>query len=337
MILKKKKITIRDVARYAGVSYQTVSRVMNESESVAKDTRKRVLQAMEALDFVPNKIAQMLTTNRSHTLELIAVNLYGGRFADSIKNMAQAAGDAGYEQIFTMVNANELAVTLENAAARMIDGIVLHAPSLRISDEKLVELCNGLPLVRRDYVPDSHLAWVGFNQIHATRMVVEYLIELGHRQIAAIPPSLEYLNGQWRHVTWKETLQKHGLEPGPMCPSGYTFQGGYQAMQQILATNIPFTAVMMGADTIAFGAMRALREHNLRVPEDVSVLSFDNSELAQFTEPPLTTVAFDFRQQDTIAVKYLLELLKDPSMQLHQRLLLSKLVIRESARKLEQV
>jgi LacI family transcriptional regulator len=290
---------------------------------------------MEALDFVPNKIAQMLTTNRSHTLELIAVNLYGGRFADSIKNMAQTAKDAGFDHVFTMIDASELAGTLENAAARMIDGIVLHAPSLCISDEDLLELCNGLPLVRRDYVPDSSLAWVGFNQVYATRLVVEHLIELGHRQIAAIPPSLDFLNGQWRYTTWKETLEKHGLELGPMCPSAYTFHGGYEAMQKILASGRPFTAVMMGSDTMAFGAMRALREHHIRIPEDVSILSFDNSELAQFTEPPLTTVAFDFRQQDTIAVKYLVELLNDPDMQLHQRLLLSKLIIRESTRKIE--
>ncbi len=331
MVLKKKKITIRDVAGLAGVSYQTVSRVMNESDSVAEETRRRVLRAMHELDFVPSKIAQMLTTNRSHTLELIVVGIMqGGRFAESIKSMAQAAGDTGYDLLVTMEEIDKLGVALGNAAARLVDGVVIYAPALRISDEKLLALCNGMPMVRRDYVPDSRLAWVGFDQVYATRMAVEYLIELGHRHIAAIPPSLDLINGEWRYQTWKTTLLNHGLNPGPMCEAKYSFRSGHEAMSQILASHIPFSAVLVGSDTMALGAMRAIREHGLRIPDDVSVISFDNAELAAFTEPPLTTIDFDFSQQDAMAVKYLIEILSDPDMKLHQRILLPNLVVRES-------
>jgi DNA-binding LacI/PurR family transcriptional regulator len=334
MVIKKKKITIRDVAQQAGVSYQTVSRVLNDSESVAEDTRKRILQAMKDLGFVPNKIAQMLTTNQSYTLELIAVDIiHGGRFANSIKSMAMTAKKAGYDLLITMTDVEELGVAMGNAAARLVDGVVLHAPTLRITDQALLELCNGMPLVRRDYVPDSKLAWVGFDQVYATRMAIEYLIDLGHRQIAAIPPSLQLINGHWRYTVWKETLQRHGLELGPMCESPYTFEGGYEAMQQILASGAPFSAVMAGSDTMAFGAIRALHEHGLRVPDDVSVISFDNADLAAFTEPSLTTINFDFNEQDATAVKYLIEILKNPNMKLHQRILLPDLIVRESAGK----
>jgi LacI family transcriptional regulator len=194
-----------------------------------------------------------------------------------------------------------------------------------------------MPLVRRDYAPDSRLAWVGFDQVHATRMAVEYLLQLGHREIAAIPPSLELINGYWRYSVWKETLQRHNLEPGPMCESKYTFSGGYEAMKQILTSRIPFTAVLVGSDTMALGAMRALREYGLAIPQDVSVLSFDNAELAAFTEPPLTTINFDFRQQDTIAINYLVEILNNPDMKLHQRVLLPDLIVRESTRSLDGV
>ena len=336
MVLKKKKITIRDVAGLAGVSYQTVSRVMNESESVAEETRRRVLRAMHELDFVPNKIAQMLTTNRSNTLELVVVGvMQGGRFAESIKSMAQAAGDNGYDLLVTMAETDKVGVALGNAAARLVDGVVIYAPSLRVSDEKLLALCNGMPVVRRDYVPDSRLAWVGFDQVYATRMAVEYLIELGHRHIAAIPPSLDLINGEWRYQTWKTTLLNHGLKPGPMCEAKYSFRSGYEAMSQILASHISFSAVLVGSDTMALGAMRALREHGQRIPEDVSVISFDNAELAAFTEPPLTTIDFDFSQQDAMAVKYLIEILGDPDMKLHQRILLPNLVVRESTCKLD--
>lgn len=334
-VQKKKKITIRDVARQAGVSYQTVSRVLNSNDNVAEETRKRVLQAMQDLDFVPNKVAQMLTTNRSQILELIIVDIMqGGRFADSIRSMALAARNVGYDLLVTMTNEDELGVALDDAAARFVDGVVMYAPALRIGDEKLLELCNGLPLVRRDYVPTSRLAWVGFDQVYATRMAVEYLIELGHRQIAAIPPSLNLINGQLRYTTWKETLQLHGLEPGPVYEASYTFRGGYEAMQRLLETRLPFTAVLVGSDTMALGAMRAIYEHGLRIPQDISVLSFDNAELASFTEPPLSTINFDFREQDSMAVKYLVEILNNPEMKLHQRILLPDLVVRESTRRL---
>jgi LacI family transcriptional regulator len=337
MVLKKKKITIRDVAGLAGVSYQTVSRVMNDNDSVAEETRRRVLRAMHELDFVPNKIAQMLTTNRSRTLELIVVGvMHGGRFAESIKSMAQAAADTGYDLLVTMEDdINKLGFALGNAAARLVDGVVIYAPSLRISDEKLLQLCNGIPVVRRDYAPSSHLAWVGFDQVHATRMATEYLIDMGHRNIAAIPPSLDLINGEWRYLTWKATLLRHSLEPGPMCEAKYSFRSGYEAMNQILASLIPFSAVLVGSDTMALGAIRALREHSLRIPDDVSVISFDNAELAAFTEPPLTTIDFDFSQQDIMAVKYLIEILNNPDMLLHQRILLPNLIVRESTRKLD--
>jgi DNA-binding LacI/PurR family transcriptional regulator len=333
---KKRKITIRDVAQHAGVSYQTVSRVLNASNSVAEDTRKRVQQAMQVLDFVPSRVAQMLITNQSHTLELIVVDVtHAGRFAESINNMATTARLAGYDLLVTTTEAEKVAAVLENAAARLIDGIIMYAPALRMSDEKLQALCNGIPLVRRDYIPNSRLAWVGFDQVYATRMAVEYLIGLGHRQIAAIPPSLHLINGLWRYETWKEILLKHNLQPGPMCESTYSFSGGYTAMKNILDTHQPFTAVLVGSDTMALGALRALRERGLYIPDDVSVISFDNAELAAFTEPPLTTIDFDFKQQDTMAVKYLVEILNDPDMKLYQRILLPNLIVRESTQRVD--
>ncbi len=335
MAPKKKKITIYDVALKADISYQTVSRVLNGNGKVAEETRKRILQAMEELDFVPNKVARTLITNRSHTLELIVVDVTRGeQFADSIRNMALVAKHAGYELLVTLADEENLEVALENAAARLIDGAVMIAPSLHISDEKLLELCDGMPLVRRDYVTDSQLAWVGFDQVRATRMAVGHLIELGHRQIAAIPPSLSLLNGQLRYSAWKETLEKHGLEPGPVCEASYTSSSGYAAMKHILSTHTSFTAVMMGSDAIAQGAIWALREHGLRIPDDVSVISFDNAEQAPFTDPPLTTINFDFKQQDIMATRYLIEILNDPEMKLHQRILPADLMVRASTRKL---
>jgi LacI family transcriptional regulator len=296
MVIKKRAITIRDVAKEAGVSYQTVSRVINDSQSVAEETRRRVQKAMQDLDYRPNKVAQMLTTNRSSSIEVLIVDVsYGGRLADSTKNMAHTAKQAGYHLLVSEASSENLAESFASAAARLVDGIIMYAPRLQIEDDELLELSLGLPFVRRDYVPHSSLAWVGFDQAFATRLAVE---------------------------------------PRLVAGGDYSMRGAYDAAKQILSKGESFTGLVVGTDNMAVGAMRALREAGLRIPDDVSVVGFDNAEVSNFTEPPLTTVDFKFDKQDEMVVKYLLELIADPEMELHHRVLMSSLITRESSRKL---
>ncbi len=333
--LNKKQLTIRDIAKLAGVSYQTVSLVINDKPGVSEKTRKHILRLMDELDYRPNRAAQMLTTSRSKTLELVIVDvMYGGYLAHSTKNMAHTASDTGYSLLVSEATADGLDAALENAVSRMVDGIVLYAPRLRISDESLITMCRGIPLVRRDYVPNSGLAWVGFDQVHATRLAVEHLVNLGHRQIAAIPPTSQLHNGYWRSSAMRSVLGEHGLTLGPVADGDYSIRSGYEAAQQIMQQGKPFTAMIVGTDGMALGALRALREHGLRIPDDVSIVSYDNAELAQYTEPPLTTVEFKFSKQDELCIHYLLELIANPDMDLHQRVLTPSLVVRESTRAL---
>jgi DNA-binding LacI/PurR family transcriptional regulator len=278
----------------------------------------------------------MLMTNRSNTLELIVVDVhYGGRLADSTKNMAHMAKETGYSLLVSETDAAGLEAAFENAAARLVDGVVMYAPRLRIPDDELRELSRGLPLVRRDYVPGSKLAWVGFDQVHATRLAVEHLINLGHRKIAAIPPYSAIINGYWRFTAWKNVLREHGIEPGPAFDGDYSMRSGYEAGHRLIESGASFTAVMIGTDNMALGALRAFREHGLRIPDDISVISFDNTEFAAFIEPPLTTVDFQFFRQDEVAIKYLIELIANPDMELHQRVLTPDLIIRESTRPID--
>lgn len=335
MTEKRKNLTIRDIAKLADVSYQTVSLVINGKTGVSDKTRKRILRLMEELEYQPNRAAQMLTTNRSQTLELIVVDVvYGGRLADSTKNMMRAAREAGYSLLIAETDFAGLPRALENAAARLVDGVLLYAPRMRIHDDDLLEMCAGIPMVRRDYVPGSKVAWVGFDQAYATRLGVEHLIKLGHRRIAAIPPSADILNGYWRATTWRNVLLEYDLEPGMMVEGDYSMGSGYTAAQKIIASGKPFTAIHIGSDNMALGALRALHEAGLRVPDDVSLVGFDNTEHSRYITPTLTTVDFKFAKQDELAVKYLLELINDPQTELHQRILLSDLIARESTRAL---
>ncbi|MBK9121694.1 MAG: LacI family DNA-binding transcriptional regulator [Chloroflexi bacterium] len=330
-----KPLTIRDIARLAHVSYQTVSLVINGKPGVSDKTRREIMRLMEEHDFRPNRAAQMLTTQRSKTLELIVVDVnYGGRLADSTKQMVRVAKEAGYSLLISEATAQNLETALESAGSRMVEGVVLYAPRLRVPDETLTAWSRGIPVVRRDYVPSSRLAWVGFDQVFASRIAVEHLLELGHTQIASVPPEADLHNGYWRHITIQQSLREHGLELVAYAEGDYSMGSGYAGVQEILATGKPFTALIVGTDNMALGALRALREAGLRVPDDVSVISFDNSELSQYTEPPLTTVEFKFSKQDEIAVKFLLELIADPTIELHHRVLSPTLIERASTRAL---
>jgi LacI family transcriptional regulator len=335
MTIKKKNTTIRDIAKLADVSYQTVSLVMNGKPGVSDATRKRILQLMEEMEYRPNRAAQTLNTHRSSIIELITVDVgYGGRLADSTKNMARAAKESGYSFLVAETDYAGLAEALDGAAERYVEGIVLYAPRMRIPDDTLQEMCKGIPLVRRDFVPGSKIPWVGFDQVSATRLAVEHLIELGHRQIAAIPPTSELINGYWRHTTWKNVLHEYDLEPGPFYEGDYSMHSGYVAAQYILESRQPFTALLAGTDNMAIGAMRTFREHGLRIPDDISIVGFDNTEFSAYIEPTLTTVDFKFVKQDEMVVQYLADLIADENMELHHRVLMSDLVVRESARRL---
>lgn len=329
---KGKRPTIQDVAREAGVSYGTVSRVINSHPEVAPETRARVQRVIKKMGYQRNLGAQMLTTHRSNIIEFIVMDVY---FGIVLPHMAQYVNAAGYSTLYTECTQENFAETLDTAAARMVDGILLYAPKLHISDDDLLEMCHGIPIVRRDYVLDSKLTWVGYSQEHATRLVVQHLIDLGHRQIAEITGSLDFINPRLRHDAWLNLLTAQGLEPGPSYAGDYStfadaMKTGYDGVCEFLRRGEVFTAIMTVNDYAALGALYALHEHGLRVPEDVSIASFDDDAIASYLIPPLTTVHFDFDIQNRLASQFLLEQINDRDYKHHQHVLIPDLVIRQS-------
>jgi LacI family transcriptional regulator len=313
-----------------------VSRVLNDHPKVAPTTRERVLHAMKKLGFHRNLAAQMLTTQRSQTIQVLTVDSkspFEVPLLDSFRG-------GKYFAIYAECTADTLAQTLDMALARMVEGIFLYAPKLRINDDDLLEMRHGIPLVRRDFALDSKkITWVGFDQVRAAQIAVQHLIDLGHQHIAEVNGTLQAINASVRHETWKKTLQENGLEPGPTAFGDFTttknaMQTGYRGMCQILQSGAEFTAVMTANDHMAVGAMHALREYGLHIPEDVSVVSFDNTPHAQYLYPPLTTVNFDFDLQNRLAFQFLFELIKDPETEPHQHILLPDLIVRQSTRPL---
>ena len=331
---KNGRPTIRDVAREAGVSYQTVSRVINNHPKVAAITRERVQHIIDQMGYQKNHAAEMLRTHRTHIIQVIVVD---GKFPFELP-LLDAANFGDYYAVYAECTAETLAQSLATAAARMIEGIFLYGPKLTISDEDLVEISCGLPIVRRDFAPDSMMSWVGFDQVAATRLAVQHLIELGHHHIAEVTGSLVTLNVALRHQIWEQTLLEHGLTPGPSAMGDYTtskiaIETGYEGMCEILKRGELFTAVMVANDHMATGVIHALHQQGLRIPDDVSIVSFDNAPHARFLNPPLTTIKFDFDRQNRLAFRCLFEMIHNRDSKPQQHTLMPELIVRESTRR----
>lgn len=327
--------TIRDVAREAGVSHQTVSRVLNGHPKVAPKTRARVLQIVDKMGYERNLAAQMLTTQHSNTIQIITLD---AKFLLDVTQFTQPVKKAGYSSVVTNCSIETFAKTLDEAAARMVDGIMLYAPKLYMPDEQLLAMSHGIPMVRRDYAIDSRLTWIGFDQQHASRTAVQHLIALGHRRIAHITGSLEFINPRLRHDAFVKTMEENNLDSSLVYVGEYgaekrDMKTGHDGVCELLKQGRKFTALHVVNDRTAIGAMSALWEHGLRVPDDVSIVGFDNNAVAPYLTPPLTTIAFDFDFQAQLGFQFLFEQINNPeNYRHHQHVLIADLVVRQSTR-----
>jgi DNA-binding LacI/PurR family transcriptional regulator len=326
--MKNKRPTLRDVAEEAGVSYQTVSRVINNNENVSGKTRSRVLKAIEKLDFRVNRAAQIMQTERSHTIEVV---LFYAGFNLFLYEMARSAQRAGYHFVISAITEDEFESTLEGAASRFIDGLVI-VPMMPMAESfsELEKLCNGIPFVQVGARMGSDVPAVMYDQAQGSRAAVEHLISLGHRKIAEISGPLANHDGADRHETYLKVLRENALGKGLSIEGDFSIDSGYHSMKQLLESGGDFSAVFMGNDSMAFGAHSALREAGLRVPEDISIVSFDDVPEAAHFVPKLTTVRQDFQALGRLTIEYLLSMIENPETEIYQRVLQPQLMIRES-------
>lgn len=326
--MKTKRPTLRDVAREADVSYQTVSRVINNNAHVSDETRHRVQTAIKTLGFKPNRAAQILQTERSHTLEVVI--FYAG-FNQFLYEMARTTQKLGYHFVISAITEQEFERTLESATSRFVDGLIL-VPSAPLSEDydRLIELTDGIPFVQIGAPLGANLPSVIYDQAQGARLATQHLIDIGHRQIAEISGPLRNHDGFDRHVSWIATLKDNGLESGPSVEGTFNIESGYRNMIHLLEGGEPFTAVFVGNDSMMMGAHTALRERGLRVPEDISLVGFDDLPESAHFVPGFTTVRQDFQLLGRMAIEYLVSMIENPETPVHQRVLQPKLVIRES-------
>lgn len=331
---KYRRNTLHDIAQYTGVSYQTVSRVINNHPNVSPETRARIQSAITELGYHPNKVAKSLVAKQSHTLAILTFGMDQYGPAQMVLNIERAARFVGYDLIFSNVSepsTNQVRKALDNLIGRQVDGILSIASVQGTTYEELADLCRDIPIVQIDPEMGLNVPSVMFDQRFGSHLVTEHLIKLGHRRISEISGPLNWFDAMARHQQWESSLRDAGLTPLNSIEGNWTAIGGYKALHRLLESPQDFTALVVGNDQMALGAMRALREHNLRVPEDVSVVGFDDIPEAAYFEPPLTTVRQDFSQLGEIGVRYLLRRIEQPDEPPKQHIIFPQLVIRNSS------
>ena len=299
-----------DVAARCGVSYQTVSRVINEMPEVAATTRTRVLRAIEQLGYRPNMTARHLVSRRSTVLGHVsfAIGLYGP--SQTMVNVEESAKKAGYRVMFTGVvepDIGEIYRAVSELCAHRVAGVLVYLP-LEMDLSMLRGLCQNFPLVAMDSDLNFKTPAVMVQQKTGSRIATEHLINLGHRQIACIRASLTWRPGRLRYQGWFSALKEAGLNAGPCVEGDWSPQSGFQAAQNLIKSHWgKFTALVVANDQMALGAIRALHEAGISVPNDISVVGFDDIPESGHFLPPLTTIRQDFTRIGKLGVQCILE------------------------------
>ncbi|WP_203718547.1 LacI family DNA-binding transcriptional regulator [Asanoa siamensis] len=301
-----------DVARLAGVSHQTVSRVLNGHPYVSDHTRLRVQAAITELGYRPNGAARALVTGQSRVIGVVAQNttLYGP--ASLLAALEQAAAEAGF--VVTIGSVGDLddqsiAAAVERHLAHRVAGIIAIAP-VESAGDALERLPRSIPLVTVDGDPHRSLPLVTVDQVAGAREATQHLLDLGHRTVWHVTGPPNWIDSAGRIEGWRETLLAAGAQVPPLIPADWSASAGFQA-GQMLARMPEVTAVFAANDHLALGVLRALHEHGRRVPQDISVVGFDDVPEAGFFIPPLTTVRPDFKAVARMSLDLLLSQIAD--------------------------
>ncbi|WP_198676353.1 LacI family DNA-binding transcriptional regulator [Kribbella monticola] len=319
-----------DVARVAGVSHQTVSRVLNNLPNVRPSTRDRILQAIDELGYRRNLTARALVTRHSRVLGVVSFDttLFGP--ASTVHGIEQAARDAGYFISIVSLKAitrDSVEDAIHHLAGQGIDGIVVVAPQ-RQAARALSSIPDDIPAVAVEGGRARRVPVVSVDQVGGARLAVQHLLELGHQTVWHIAGPEEWLEAEGRLKGWQETLEAAG-RPVPTAMTGdWSPRSGYEAGLRLPSSA---TAVFVANDQMALGLLRSLSERGVRVPDDVSVVGFDDVPEAEFFSPPLTTVRQDFTLVGRYSIELLLEqLAEDPPARRRRVVVPATLVRRRS-------
>jgi len=330
-----KPVTIEDLARITGVSPSTVSRVLNGNKGVAADKRALVLEAAEKHHYRPNAVARGLVSGRSMTIGVVVQDIATPFFANMLVGIEQGLDQSGYRSMFASTlwrdnDPNDDHEPFHVLLDRRVDGLIVLAG--QASDQFLRDLAEQIPIIiAARKVEGLEDRCISIDNVEGASTITRYLIGLGHKRIAHItghrnhPDALDRLRG------YRLALEEAGIEYDEelVVEGSFHEESGLKGVEQLLTRGVRFSALFAGNDQTAYGAMLALASHNFRIPNDVSVVGFDDVSLSAYTLPPLTTIRQPAVAMGRAAAESMLRLLSgnDPEVPHFQ----TELIIRKSA------
>ena len=329
---KSSSITIRDVARQAGVSVATVSRYINRSGPVSDEVAARLELVMAELNYVPHATARSLATHKTHTIGVLFTYMHGDFFAPLLSGMETEVSEAGFDLLISSTHHPQPRRGFPPPVGpHNTDGLLVFADSL--DDEGLRRLAaNHFPmvLIHQSAPSGVSIPCVTVENRAAARQIVEHLIVVHHRR------RIVYLGGSqedsfWRQQGYQQALEAHGLpvDPALIARGDFDRQVAQASIQALLAAGIEFDAVFSGDDEAAVGVLAALHAAGKRVPEQVSVVGFDDQRMAPYLTPPLTTVRAPTEQVGRVAARQLVNLIRKEPVEA-VTLLATEMVVRRS-------
>jgi len=321
---------IRDVARLAGVSYQTVSRVLNDSPSIKPATRQRVLDSIAELGFRPNQAARALVTSKSRTIGVLSSQSAHYGPSTTVTSVESSAREAGYRLSITTASSSDytaIKTALDYLMSQSIEALVVIAPQVRVF-EAIAELSIAVPFVTIESSGRDIEHSLSVDQFLGARLATRHLIDLGHTDILHISGPRDWIEAEARMQGFLHEVGEADLRLRAPILGDWTAHFGYYAGLELLRLR-DFTAVFAGNDQMALGLMHACRELGLSVPGDVSVVGFDDVPESAHFFPPLTTVRQDFAEIGRRAVALLLAELRG-DVGLNHDPIVPALVVRDS-------
>ncbi|WP_171649909.1 LacI family DNA-binding transcriptional regulator [Paenibacillus foliorum] len=332
---------IKDVAKHLGVSVSTVSRAMNNHPDVREETKLQVMEAIRALNYRPNAIARGLINKKTYTIGLMIPEISDPFFAGLANAVEETFSKQGYQVVYGNTNRDPVKEKqfLSNAIERQFDGLIITPDFL---DDTFKELISGLDMpvvfLRRRTPPGISAPYVDVDHYEAATEAVKYLIELGHRQIGFIGMPESSFTGIQRLLGYRDTMWKHSLlsdDSNIVMSGGRNIDSGREAMSRLFERSPKVTAVFAGNDLLGIGALEWLAQQNIAVPEQISVIGFDNLEYAELHWIQLTTMEQPRTEMGTKAAELLLQMISDKQMTPESELIKARLVVRQSCKALQ--
>jgi len=333
-------VTIKDVARESGVNTSTVSRALNNGYGVNHDTRKHVMEVATRLNYRRNQVARGLVTGRSQSIGLVVSDIRNPFFAEVARGAEDAAYRAGRDLVLcnSDLKAEKQMGYFDSLLAKRVEGIVMNSVAglSRAQQDQLWAAGVPIVLLNRSSVYRRFSSVLGDN-LQGGKIAGNYLIDLGHTRVCHITGPRAHGNLTDRAKGFLKAFHESGL-PEPVVIHGeHTFAGGYESAHQLLEADRKITAIFAGNDVLAFGCIRAAIEKGIRIPDELSIIGFDNVEMSQITSPPLTTIDQPKYEIGKAAIEMLLYMMaKDRIREPEHRVIGVRLIERQSCRRISE-